>query len=248
MVIRAAWVVAVSLGLASPARAGDCRLALVVALDVSSSVDAQEYRLQQLGMARALVAPEVKRAFLMGDPVALYIFEWSSPFNQDPLLPDWQLIRSEKDLAAVADALAAHPRSDDFDPYSSTALGTALSFAANVLQDGPDCRAHTIDVSGDGVNNHYFDPAYAYAYYPFDGVTVNALVIGGAMRSNLLVSADDLQAELVSWFEAEVLHGPGAFYILASGYSDYERAMTVKLLRELEMPLVSGWPLAAAGG
>ena len=77
MVLRTAWGLATLLGLAAPATAQDCRLALVLALDVSGSVSAREDRLQRQGLAAALLAPEVRRAFASGDPVALYVVQWS---------------------------------------------------------------------------------------------------------------------------------------------------------------------------
>ena len=79
MAAVAPWSFVTLLGLTSPAMAQDCRLALVLALDVSSSVDAIEDRLQRDGLARALLAPEVVRAFVTGEPVALFAFEGSSP-------------------------------------------------------------------------------------------------------------------------------------------------------------------------
>ena len=238
MATHAAWSLVALLGLASPAFAGECRLALVLAVDVSSSVDATEHRLQRHGLGRALVAPEVVQAFLAGGPVALYVFEWNSPSTQAPIPPGWQMVRTEEDLARLAATLATHPRGGIHDPHHSTGLGTALSFAANQLQDGPQCRVRTVDVSGDGTSNHGFSPAFVFEHYPFEGVRVNALVIGGA----------EDEAELVAWFEAEVLHGPGAFLVVANGYEDYERAMRVKLLRELELPIASGSPRAGPAG
>lgn len=241
----AAWSLAALAGLASPALAGDCRLALVLALDVSSSVDEDEYHLQKEGLARALMAPEVVRGFLAGDPVALFVFDWSGPSTQVPLPPGWQVIHSAQDLAQVAAALTTQPRQGLDDPDRSTGLGTALSFAAHALQDGPQCRARTVDVSGDGTSNDGLSPGFVYRHYPFDGVTVNALVVGTAWDNGAPPGAE---AELVTWFQMEVMHGPGAFLVLADGYEDYERAMTVKLLRELQMPLVSGVPVTGAGG
>jgi hypothetical protein len=74
-------------------------------------------------------------------------------------------------------------------------------------------------------------------------VTVNALVITMPEPRR----TGWTRAEVVAWFEEEVLHGPGAFLVEAEGYADYERAMAAKLLRELEMPLVSGWPVTEGG-
>ena len=213
--------------LAAPAVAQDCRLALVLALDVSSSVDASEDRLQREGMGRALLAPEVAEAFLAGDPVALYAFEWSGRNAQVPLLPGWVMVDGERTLGTVARGIAKSRRSHDELP---TAVGAALGFAATRLREAPDCRARIVDVSGDGMHNEGFSPDLAYSTFPLDDVTVNALVIGGAENS----------ADLAEWFQAEVLHGPGAFLIFAEDYDSYEEAMKAKLLRELQAPAVSG--------
>ena len=69
MAIRGTWALLALLGLAAPASGEDCRLALVLALDVSGSVDPMEDRLQREGLARALLAPEVVQAFLRDEPV-----------------------------------------------------------------------------------------------------------------------------------------------------------------------------------
>ena len=205
-----------------------CRLALVLAIDVSSSVDAAEDALQRQGLARALLAPPVVAAFLASpDPVALYAFEWSGREVQVDLTPGWMMIDSAPALEAAAGAIAASRRSRDNLP---TALGRALGHAADALRDGPDCAARTIDVAGDGPSNDGFGPQMAYAAFPFDGVTVNALVV---------TAAGDDGLELLSWFREEVLHGPGAFLIATEGFDDYQRAMEAKLIRELALPALS---------
>lgn len=213
------------LALAGPAAAQDCRLALVLALDVSSSVDAREDRLQREGLARALLAPRVRDAFLRGDPVALYAFEWSGSRSHVPLLRGWEMVEDEADLRRISTRIGKSVRSRSNLP---TAVGPALGHAAVRLRDGPACRARTVDVAGDGIHNESFSPEIAYREFPFEGVTVNALIVGGAESG----------AELVAWYQAEVLRGPGAFSVYAEGYEDYEAAMEAKLLRELELPAV----------
>jgi hypothetical protein len=230
--LLAAW----GAGLAGSAGAQECRLALVLALDVSSSVDESEDRLQREGLARALLAAPVRRAFLAGDPVALFAFEWSGEHAQAPILPGWKLIRNEGELEAAAQAILKSQRSRTNLP---TAVGAALGHAATRLRDAPDCRAKTIDLTGDGVHNDGFGPALAYENFPLDDVTVNALIIGGA-------GGED--AYLVAWFQDEVLHGPGSFSIYTRGYVDYERAMEAKLLKELELPVVGGVPAGGNAG
>ena len=212
--------------LAAPAAAEGCRLALVLALDVSSSVDAREDRLQREGLARALLSPRVREAFFRGDPVALYVFEWSGSRAHVPLVsPDWELVEDEEDLRRVANRAAKSTRSRSNLP---TAVGPALGHAASRLRDAPDCQARTVDVAGDGIHNEGFSPELAYREFPFEGVTVNALIVGGA----------ESDAELVAWYQAEVVRGAGSFSIYAEGYEDFERAMEMKLLRELELPAV----------
>ena len=96
-------------------------------------------------------------------------------------------------------------------------------------------------MAGDGQNNEGFGPALAYAEFPFDGVTVNGLVVNGA----------DYEAEtgLIAFYQSQVLHGPGAFLEVAQGFEDYERAMRRKLERELAPPVIGALPapIPAAG-
>jgi hypothetical protein len=196
-------------------------------------------RLQREGLALALMDPRIVQAFLSDPPVALYVFQWSGVTAQSSILPGWVMIRSEEDLAYVAAAMVASQGTYANYLDGATALGTALGYAALALQEAPDCWATTIDVSSDGASNAGIDPEAAYQTFPFEGVTVNALVSSRELRNG---------PRLIDWYQAHVLHGPGAFYVLADGYEDYERAMTLKLLRELEVPLVGGWPAGEGAG
>lgn len=227
MVGPSARLAAALLALAGPATAVECRQALALALDVSSSVDAEEDALQRGGLAAALIAPEVAAAFFAADlPVALAVYEWSGRYNQT-LLIDWRLIRDAGDLLDVAETLAASRRSHDDYP---TAMGHALGYGAGLLGRAPACLMQTLDMAGDGENNEGFGPALAYAEFPFADITVNGLVVNAA----------DFEGEqsLIHFYRSEVLHGPGAFLEVAQGFADYERAMRRKLLRELSPPVI----------
>lgn len=204
-----------------------CRLALVLAMDVSSSVDATEDALQRGGLAAALLAPDVQDAFFASpDPVALTVFEWSGRYNQDDLT-DWVLIQTPADLLRVAETIANSTRSyDDF----PTAMGHALGHAAVRLENGPDCLFQTIDIAGDGVNNHGFGPANAYRAFTFANVTVNGLVVNAAEF--------EAETELINFYRDEVIRGPGAFIEIANGFEDYESAMRRKLIRELSAQVI----------
>ncbi|MFW5655128.1 MAG: DUF1194 domain-containing protein [Roseicyclus sp.] len=218
----ALWL-AGSLGLAGPAgaqEAGQCRLALLLGLDVSASVDADEYALQMSGLASALIHPSVVAAAVNGSGyVALSIYEWSGRFQQD-ILVDWTPIRSEADLTAVAERVSRATRAHEDFP---TALGYALGFAASHMERAPSCLFRTLDISGDGQNNDGFPPAAAYDHFPFDGITVNGLAIGGASRG------------IEAYYLAEVIRGPGAFVESARSHEDFEEAMRRKLERELRV-------------
>ena len=228
---RAGLALTLAAGLGGPAAADECRLALLLALDVSSSVDAGEDALQRGGLAAALVAPEVQRAFFAAPaPVAIAIYEWSGRYNQE-ILVDWRLVREARDLAEIAATVRASRRSYAEFP---TAMGYALGFGAGMLRDAPRCVQQTIDMAGDGVNNEGFPPAAAYAEFPFDEVIVNGLVI--------VSDAEDEDGDLVAFYRNQVLHGPGAFLEIAVGFEDYERAMRRKLEREVTPRAVGALP------
>jgi hypothetical protein len=210
-----------------PAHAVECRLALALAIDVSSSVDVAEDALQRGGVVAALTSPEVEAAFFASDlPVALAIYEWSGRYNQVVIL-DWIMVDSPAALVRAAETVASSKRSHNDFP---TAMGYALGYGAQLLARGPDCLRKTLDMAGDGQNNEGFPPATAYAEFPFNSVTVNGLVVNGA----------DFEGEvgLIAFYRGEVIHGPGAFLIVANGFEDYERAMRRKLERELAPPAI----------
>lgn len=208
-----------------------CRLALVLGMDVSSSVSAEEDILQRGGMASALVAPDVKAAFFAtNEPVALAVFEWSGRYNQE-ILQDWVIIDTPEALATVSRRIATSRRSHNDFP---TAMGHALGFAATLLNQAPLCDARTVDLSGDGINNEGFGPQEAYAAFPFDAVTVNGLVINAADFEG--------EVDLIAYYTTEVLHGPAAFVEIANGFEDFARTMERKLIRELGVRIYGAAP------
>ena len=218
MILRA-LILALCVGLSGPA-AAQCRLALVLGLDISSSVNETEDHQQRQGLARALLAPEVIQAIFASssDTIALAVFEWSGRDQQDLIL-DWVDLRTPANLDRAAQTIASSTRSYAEFP---TAIGTALRFAAAKLRQRQDCPFRTVDLSGDGIHNDGPGPQVVYQSDTlFRSVTVNGLVIAGD------------HSELLPHYRATVLHGPGAFLEVAHGFADYERAMTRKLLREI---------------
>ena len=227
--VKPAALAAIFSVLGTLATASECRLALLLAMDVSSSVDAAEDVLQRGGIVAALTAPEVQAAFFStNQPVALAVYEWSGRYNQEILL-DWLLIDNPAKLLFAAEQIAVSKRSHNDFP---TAMGYALGYGAGMLTRAPSCLSQTLDVAGDGQNNEGFGPKEAYAEFPFEGVTVNGLVVNGA----------DFEAEtgLIAYYKGQVMRGPGAFVEIAQGFDDYERAMRRKLVRELTPPIMGG--------
>jgi hypothetical protein len=210
--------------LAAPApAAAECSAALVLALDVSSSVDAVENQLQMQGLAAAFRDPAVVDTILYppGSGIMASAFAWSG-FQHQEVLIDWTWLGDRESIAAFADRLAGARRLYDHWP---TSLGRAADFGARLHERNPlPCRRKIVDISGDGANNDGVGPEWYRARGVFDGITINGLVIRGA------------DPDPVAYYRENVISGPGAFIEIADGYEDYLRAILRKLLRELQPP------------
>ena len=217
-----------------------CRLALVLAMDISSSVDPLEDALQRGGLAQALRAPDVVDAILSQPdrPVALAMFEWSGRTQQDMVLP-WVILRDEASIQAASDRIATSRRS--YDAFS-TGIGHALHYAHDLLAQGPACDARVIDLSGDGVNNDGPSARDTYGSLDFSTITVNALAIEVQEIGTDHGLSEGAEVGLVAYFRAEVIHGPAAFVEVAAGFEDVARAMRRKRLRELEVRIGRSLP------
>jgi Ca-activated chloride channel family protein len=199
-----------------------CDLALVLAVDVSGSVDAGEYRLQMEGLADALRDGIVIEA-LVDQQAMVSLIQWTGASRQRRTV-DWRQMESDADVLALADAIAADERVwRNF----STAIGEALHAAQVALSEVPQCRRKVIDVSGDGVSNEGPLPAARHPALKAMGVTVNALAI----------ETDD--ADLTGWFFENLITGEGAFVITAKGFADYPEKIRRKLQRETTRQLSS---------
>lgn len=198
-----------------PSFAAACDLALVLAVDVSGSVDNDEYRTQMDGLATALRDGIVTDA-LIAQATKVTLVQWSGASRQVQTLP-WIAIANEADVAALAKDIAHNPRAwRNF----STAVGEAVALSIDLLAQQPDCRRKVIDVSGDGRSNEGIEPAELRARLAAQEITVNALAIE--------TDNDDLTA----YFFENLIAGEGAFVITANGFADYPAQIRRKLQRE----------------
>ncbi len=205
----------ISAALSVPVTARACDLALVLAVDVSGSVDTTEYRIQMDGLAAGLRDGVVSEALVRAN-AAVALVQWSGTSRQRTVV-DWVRIASFEDTEMLARQIEETPRAwRNF----STAIGEALQHGTNLFDAVPDCRRRVMDVSGDGQSNEGVEPVEVQRFARAAGVTVNALVI----------ETDD--TDLTGYFWENVITGEGAFVVTANGFEDYPERIRQKLVRE----------------
>jgi hypothetical protein len=207
------------LGLAVPARAQPVDLALVLAIDVSESVNAERYNLQVEGIARALEQPRLFQAINAGEQgaIALLVMEWSDRDRQIVTV-DWTRITDAASAAAVAAKLRTSKRTSD----GLTAIGDALLAARADFEHLPwPATRRAVDISGDGMANIGPPPSVARDALIASGITVNGLPI----------LAEEPWLEF--YYNDYIVGGPGAFTIAAEDYASFAEAMANKLFSEI---------------
>ena len=199
-------------------------------------MDLREYWLQRNGLASALEDPEVVAAFLAvpDAPVSIMVFEWSGAYYQRELHP-WISVTTPDDLTGIANQLRADKKVGG---KNSTAIGAAMLFAGNAFEQVAECWKRTLDLSGDGKNNDGPGPEALENEAALQNLTINGLVIVGYTGASTVLPQVDV-AELVAYFQRNVIRGPGAFTEVALGFEDFELVMKKKLLREIDVPAFS---------
>lgn len=199
-----------------PLKAAACDLALVLAVDVSGSVDAKEYRVQMDGLAAGLRDGVVSEA-LVKARAQVMLMQWSGETRQEVTLP-WAELRSFADVEVLARRIEQAPR-----PWRnySTAVGEALYLALEQFPAVPQCKRRVIDISGDGFSNEGVEPREAHGALTAAGVTVNAIAI------------EQSEPDLTAYFFENVIRGEGAFVVTARSFADYPSRIRRKLVREV---------------
>jgi Ca-activated chloride channel family protein len=208
------------IGFAVPAQA--CEVALMLAVDVSGSVDSKEYRVQMDGLASALVDRSVMGALIEGK-VQLALMQWTGS-GRNRVVINWKEMASEVDVVTFADQVVAEPR---LWRNFSTAIGEAMALSLAYFAQVPDCKRHVVDISGDGRSNEGRLPRDLWEELAEAEVTVNALAIEQSVP------------KLTEYFENEVIMGPGSFAVTANTFEDYPEQMVRKLYRELTKVIAS---------
>lgn len=218
-------------GLARPAGAEPVDLHLVLAVDVSRSIDEAEYQLQRKGYAAALTDPRVLQAIRSGENrrIAVCYFEWSGESYQEVIV-DWTVIGDLETAADVANRLLTVPR-----PFANrTSLGIAIDFATAQFQRSPHQGARrVIDVSGDGTNTNGLEPSAARDAAVALGITINGLVILSTQEMPWMPWHTHPPGGLDEYYRQNVAGGPGAFVMVAEDFNAFSSAIINKLVREI---------------
>ncbi len=202
-------------------------LELVLAVDASSSVSADEFELQIQGLAKAFRDPRVLQAVqASGDlGMAVSLIQWSDARKQF-LAVDWTLVTGAEGAGAFAEEVADTPR---YLIGGGTAIGSALKFAMRLFDHNDYTgRRRVIDVSGDGRANQGAHPAALRDAAVARGITINGRAI---------VNEDPAVAD---YYRVNVIGGTGAFIMTANDYESYALAILIKLIKE-----IAGAPIAA---
>ena len=198
-------------------------LALIIALDVSASVDADEFELMRVGLANAFSSRQISQAVRAGKygAIAISVVQWSG-FQEQSVKINWTRVESHADLLALADKVRDMPRRYD----GATHISGAINYCAKLVLENPlKATRSVIDIAGDGTNNVNLPPGEARDRAVESGITINALVIVGN------------QIGLVDYFSRNVIGGASAFVEPADDFPDFESSMHRKLFREIAPPL-----------
>jgi hypothetical protein len=210
---------------AAPAQEPPVDVALVLAIDVSFSVDADEFRQQMQGLGNAFTQPEIKKAIRNGPhgKIAVAAIQWSDAEYQAVIVP-WRIIATDADADALGKLLAGMPRKV---APGGTSISMALQYSASLLAEAPPADRRVIDVSSDGRNNVGPPVNTIRDQVVAKGITINAVTIMNEWPT------------LDVYFDKNVVGGEGHFVIPASDYTAYAEAIYRKLLREIVGPGIS---------
>jgi hypothetical protein len=200
---------------------------LILAVDVSYSMDMDELAIQREGYAQAIVSKEFLQALKTGPngKVAITYFEWAASSDQKIIIP-WRVIDGPETADAVANEIMKTP----IRRASRTSISGAINFAMPLFEENPYRGIRrVIDISGDGPNNNGAPVTGARDAALAKGITINGLPIMVKEPSYSTMDIDDLDF----YYEDCVIGGPGSFVVSIKDRDKFKEAIRTKLLLEV---------------
>ena len=200
---------------------------LVIAVDVSYSMDMDELAVQREGYAQAIVSEEFLQALRAGPSrkVAVTYFEWSMSGDEKIIFP-WRVIDGPESADAVATEIMKTPVRRG----SSTSISGAINFALQLFKENPyRGLRRVIDISGDGPNNDGAPVTVARDAALQRGITINGLPIMVKEPSYATIDIENLDL----YYEDCVIGGPGAFIMTIKDREKFQEAIRTKLVFEV---------------
>jgi len=234
------WMTAIAFALAAVAslaarpalaKEGTVDLLLVLAADVSRSVDEKKFKLQRDGYAAAIADPRVVRAMTAGPAgrIALCFIEWASNGEQTVVI-EWTAVAGDGDAKGISARVREAPRSF----MGRTSISAAIDYSMAHLARSPfQAPRRVIDVSGDGTNNSGRPVTQARDEAIAAGVTINGLVILSEVPLPTNPQHTHPPGGLTAYYENNVIGGPGAFVLEAENFESFGQLMISKLIKEI---------------
>ena len=231
-ILGAVLILAAASPVARPAQADDAvDLLLVLAADISRSVDERKFRLQREGYAAAMIETRVIRAMTGGPTgrIALCFVEWAGE-NDQTIVVDWTFVAGESDAQAVAKRIREAPRAF----MGRTSISAAINYGMAQFARSPfQADRRIIDVSGDGTNNAGQPVTLARDAALAQGITINGLVILSGVPLPTNPMHTNPPGGLTAYYENNVVGGPGAFVVEAQNFESFGQSIIAKLIKEI---------------
>ena len=206
-------------------------LLLVLAADVSRSVNAAKFQLQREGMAAAITDPAVLDAITSGTHkrIAVCFVEWAGDGQQSAVI-DWTLIDGPETARNFAGRMVEMPRAF----LGRTSISGGIDFSVAQIENAPyTSKRRVIDVSGDGDNNGRRPVTESRDEAVSKGIVINGLVILTPIEESIRPAHTNPPGGLEKYFQDNVIGGPGAFTIVADGHKSFGKAIKAKLIAEI---------------
>lgn len=214
-----------------PARAADVDLLLVLAADVSRSIDAAKFQLQRDGYAAAVADARVLETIRAGrnGRIGLTFVEWSG-IGAQRVVVDWMPVGDAAAAKDFGDRLLESPRSF----ADRTSISGAIEFGMAQLARAPfHARRLAIDISGDGTNNSGRDVTELRDQAIAEGITINGLAILSETPLPWNPEHTNPPGGLEHYYRSNVVGGPGAFVMVAKNFETFGDAIISKLIAEV---------------